>query len=56
MKVGFNMLLWTPYVTEDHFYLFEKLKAAGYDGVELEIFEGIPEHYRKVAQVLKDSY
>ena len=55
MKIGFNMLLWTPFVTESHFYLFEKLKAAGYDGVELEVFEGDPAHYRKVAQVLRDN-
>ena len=55
MKIGFNMLLWTPFVTEAHFHLFEKLKAAGYDGVELEIFEGDPAHYRKVAQVLSDN-
>lgn len=46
MKIGFNMLLWTPFVTEAHFHLFEKLKAVGYDGVELEIFEGHPAHYR----------
>ena len=37
MKIGFNMLLWTPYVTEEHFYLFEPHKAAGYDGVELAL-------------------
>jgi D-psicose/D-tagatose/L-ribulose 3-epimerase len=37
MKTGLDMLLWTPSVTESHFYLFEKLKAAGYDGVELEL-------------------
>jgi D-psicose/D-tagatose/L-ribulose 3-epimerase len=55
MKIGFNMLLWTPFVTEDHFHLFEKLKAAGYDGIELEILEGDPAHYQRVAQVLRDN-
>ncbi|MCK5270159.1 MAG: hypothetical protein KAJ46_05210 [Sedimentisphaerales bacterium] len=30
MKTGFNLLLWTPFVTEEHFELFEKLKATGY--------------------------
>jgi len=54
MKIGFNMLLWTPFVTERHFPLFEKLKAAGYDGVELEIIEGDVAHYRRAAQALKD--
>jgi D-psicose/D-tagatose/L-ribulose 3-epimerase len=42
-------------VTEEHFHLFEPLKAAGYDGVELEIFEGEPSHYQKIAQVLRDT-
>jgi D-psicose/D-tagatose/L-ribulose 3-epimerase len=55
MKAGFNMLLWTPFVTDEHFHLFEKLKAAGYDGVELEIFEGDPAHYCRVAQVLREN-
>lgn len=55
MKIGFNMLLWTPFVTEEHFGLFPKLKAAGYDGVELEIFEGTPAHYARVARVLRDE-
>jgi len=55
MKIGFNMLLWTPFVTEEHFPLFEPLKATGYDGVELEVFEGTPEDYAKVGQVLKDN-
>ncbi|MHC5053534.1 MAG: sugar phosphate isomerase/epimerase family protein [Planctomycetota bacterium] len=54
MKIGFNMLLWTPFVTEEHFHLFEPLKATGYDGVELDIFEGTPEHYAKVARALDD--
>ena len=55
MNIGFNMLLWTPFVTEEHFHLFEPLKKIGYDGVELEIFEGDPAHYGKIAQVLKDT-
>lgn len=39
MKFGMNMLLWTSDVTEEHFPLLGKLKAMGYDGVELPIFE-----------------
>ena len=40
MKVGFNLLLWTSHVTEQHFPLLPKLKKAGYDGVEIPILEG----------------
>jgi len=54
MKIGFNMLLWTPFVTEEHFGLFEKLKAVGYDGVELEVIDGAVDDYARVGRVLKD--
>ena len=55
MKIGFNMLLWTPFVTEEHFPLFEKLKKTGYDGVEIPLFSGDTAHYTKVARALKES-
>src|SRR4051812_5059274 len=48
MKTGMNLLLWTGHVTEEHFPLLAKLKAAGYDGVEIPVFEADPNHYRKV--------
>ena len=55
MKVGFNLLLWTTHVTEEHFGLFEKLRSAGYDGVEVPVFEGDTAHFEKVSKVLKDN-
>jgi D-psicose/D-tagatose/L-ribulose 3-epimerase len=55
MLLGFNLLLWTGFVTEEHFPLLAKLKGAGYDGVELPIFEGSPEHYRKVGKAIRDN-
>ena len=45
MKFGFNLLLWTPHVTKEHLPIIKALKKAGYDGVEIPIFEGTPEHY-----------
>ncbi len=45
MKYGFNMLLWTPHVTRDHLPIIHALKKTGYDGVEIPMFEGTPEHY-----------
>lgn len=54
MLLGFNMLLWTSFVTEDVFPQFERLKEVGYDGIELPLFEGTPEHYRRTGQALKD--
>jgi D-psicose/D-tagatose/L-ribulose 3-epimerase len=55
MKVGFNLLLWTPFVTEEHFGILPKLKATGYDGVEVPLFAGDVPHYKKVARALKDN-
>src|SRR4051794_15893939 len=55
MKYGFNLLLWTTHVTPDQFQLFDKLKAAGYDGVELPLFEGDSAHYESVRKALDDN-
>ena len=55
MLLGFNLLLWTTHVTQEHFHLFAEIKKTGYDGVEIPIFEGDPEHFRKVGQVAKDN-
>ena len=56
MKIGFNLLLWTGHVTEENFPVIEKLKAAGYDGVEIPIFDvSDPGHFKKIGQVLRDN-
>jgi D-psicose/D-tagatose/L-ribulose 3-epimerase len=46
MKFGMNLLLWTGNVTSEHFPLLAKLKAAGFDGVELPVFGGVPADYK----------
>jgi D-psicose/D-tagatose/L-ribulose 3-epimerase len=56
MKIGFNLLLWTGHVTEENFAVIEKLKAVGYDGVEIPIFDvSSPDHFKHIGQVLKDN-
>jgi D-psicose/D-tagatose/L-ribulose 3-epimerase len=50
MKTGFNLLLWTTHVDEPHFALLERLKAVGYDGVEIPLFEGDVAHFERVGQ------
>ena len=55
MKAGFNLLLWTSHVTEQHFPIIEKLARAGYDTVEIPILEGTPAHYEKVRKAVKDN-
>lgn len=55
MKTGFNLLLWTTHVTSEHFHLLRTLKKAGYDGVEVPIFEGTPEHFLVVGEAIRDA-
>lgn len=52
MKTGFNLLLWTTHVTEEHFPTLKALKDAGYDEVEIPIFEGSPDHYARLGAEL----
>jgi D-psicose/D-tagatose/L-ribulose 3-epimerase len=52
MKFGFNLLLWTPHVTMEHMPIIRALKKAGYDGVELPIFDGTPDHYARLGEEL----
>lgn len=39
MRYGMNLLLWTTEVREAHWPVFERLKAIGYDLVEVPVFE-----------------
>jgi D-psicose/D-tagatose/L-ribulose 3-epimerase len=55
MKYGMNLLLWTTHVTAEHFPLFPKLKKAGFDGVEIPIFEGDAAHYKSVRKELDNN-
>ena len=39
MRYGMNLLLWTTHVSEAHWPMLERLKAIGYDIVEVPVFE-----------------
>ena len=52
MKIGFCMFLWTTNVTGKHTRLLEDIKATGYDGVEIPIFEGAPDDYKRLGEML----
>lgn len=52
MKFGMNMLLWTSDVTEEHYPLLENLKAWGFDGVELPIFDMEAGKFQKLGKKL----
>lgn len=52
MKIGFNLLLWTGHVGPEHRALLTDIKRSGYDGVEIPIFEGSPDHYARLGSML----
>ncbi|MEL6964312.1 MAG: sugar phosphate isomerase/epimerase [Pseudomonadota bacterium] len=54
MKTGFNLLLWTTHVTEAEFPVIEALKTCGYDGVEIPLFEGDVNHFKRIGKILSD--
>ncbi|QDC00950.1 sugar phosphate isomerase/epimerase [Mesorhizobium sp. 8] len=52
MKIGMCMFLWTTNVTKKHEPLLRDIKAAGFDGVEIPIFEGTPDDYARLGEIL----
>ena len=54
MKIGFCMLLWTTHVGAQHRKIIEDLKATGYDGVEIPVFEGTPDDYSGLGKMLDE--
>jgi D-psicose/D-tagatose/L-ribulose 3-epimerase len=53
MKIGFDMLLWTVHVQPEHWPIIEDIQKTGYDGVEIPIFEGTPDHYADLGRRLE---
>lgn len=45
MQVGINLLCLSGYVEAAHLPQIERLKALGYDGVEVPVLRGSPDHY-----------
>jgi D-psicose/D-tagatose/L-ribulose 3-epimerase len=54
MKIGFDMLLWTAHVQPEHWDILEDIKKTGYDGAEIPVFEGTPDHYAKLGRHLAE--
>jgi D-psicose/D-tagatose/L-ribulose 3-epimerase len=55
MKLGMNLLLWTTHTTAEHFPILGKLKKAGYDGVEVPLFEGDAGHFQMIRRELDNQ-
>jgi D-psicose/D-tagatose/L-ribulose 3-epimerase len=54
MKIGFNLLLWTAHVGQEHRELLRDIRRAGYDGVEIPMFGGDPDHYARLGDLLDE--
>ena len=52
MKIGMCMFLWTTAVSKKHEKLLRDIKATGFDGVEIPIFAGTPDDYKKLGDLL----
>ena len=52
MKIGMCMFLWTTHVTPEHASLLRDIRAVGFDGVEVPIFEGDRDHYARLGDLL----
>jgi D-psicose/D-tagatose/L-ribulose 3-epimerase len=55
MKLGMNLYLWTTNVTREFYYLFDKIKAAGYDGVEIPVGPGNDNLYVEIQRLVRDA-
>lgn len=45
MQVGINLLCLSGFIEEHHLPALRRLKELGYDGVEIPVLRGTPEHY-----------
>ncbi|MBO6540580.1 MAG: sugar phosphate isomerase/epimerase [Rhizobiaceae bacterium] len=54
MKIGMCMFLWTTHLTRDHVSLLRDIKATGFDGVEVPIFEGEPAYFAELGALLDE--
>lgn len=52
MKIGMCMFLWTTRVGPEHQALLSDIRATGFDGVEIPVFEGAPADYRRLGSQL----
>lgn len=52
MKIGMCMFLWTTHVTAEHEGLLRDIRATGFDGVEIPVFEGTPDDFARLGEML----
>lgn len=53
-KLGFNLLVWTAAVSDEHFPIVDRLKTIGYDGIEICNGHQDPAAYRRLGAHLRN--
>jgi D-psicose/D-tagatose/L-ribulose 3-epimerase len=53
-KLGFNLLVWTASVSDEHFPIVDRLKKIGYDGIEICNGHQDPAAYRRLGAHLRN--
>ena len=54
MKIGMCMFLWTTHIGPQHAPLLRDIKATGFDGVEIPVFEGVPADFAEIGKLLDE--
>ena len=54
MKIGMCMFLWTTHIGPQHEPLLRDIKATGFDGVEIPVFEGTPADFAEIGKLLDE--
>lgn len=52
MKIGMCLFLWTTRVGAEHEALLADIRATGFDGVEVPVFDGVPSDYARLGKML----
>lgn len=52
MRIGMCMFLWTTRVGLEHERIMSDIRATGFDGVEIPVFEGTPDDYIALGRML----
>ena len=55
MKIGINLLLWTAQLGLSHLPVLTRLKALGYDGVEVPFFDGSSAQAQIAGRMVRDA-
>ena len=51
-KIGFNLLMWTPQLSNELYPMIERLKTIGYDGIEVSLGNRDPAAYASLRDLL----